>query len=302
MEKRRLAGLDIGTNTILLLIADIDENGNIDVIRDEHNIARLGEGVDKTGIINVNALERACSVLREYRVLCDEHGVEKINTGATSALRDARNSAEIREKLAEIIGTRIRVLSGEKEAEISFMGTVRDDDHSVVLDIGGGSTEIIKGTNRELESRKSLQTGAVRLTERFFSSQPPSEYEIIQAVKAIRSELNNIDIRDKDIKYYAVAGTPTTIAAVSMGLADFEREKIEGYMLSLDEMIDVLEIFFKSDTEHLITKLNIHPKRADVITAGGLILKEFTSMLGFSECIVSTRGLRFGLLLEAARI
>ena len=187
-NKSICAGIDIGTNTLLMTIG-YNENGKLHVIEDYHSIVRLGEELNQNGYVLDSACNRAVESLKKCKILCEKHGVTKINAVATSAMRDAANSADIKSRLESALGSEIRIIHGEEEAKLSFLGTVEDDSHSVVIDIGGGSTEIVFGKGSEILFRKSLQIGAVRLTEKFVSSLPPTEQEVNNCIKYIDKHL-----------------------------------------------------------------------------------------------------------------
>jgi exopolyphosphatase / guanosine-5'-triphosphate,3'-diphosphate pyrophosphatase len=292
----RYAALDIGTNTLLMVIAQVDSNGNYEVLEDEHSVARLGEGVDKTGLINPEATARASTILERYKPLCNKHSVDRIKICGTSALRDARNSPEVRDILGKIMGTEIETIHGEVEAGLSFAGTVEDESNSLVIDIGGGSTEFIFGAGDKLFSKQSLQMGAVRITERFIDKLPPTPEEITTATEFIKKEISQIDIPIEEFKLYAVAGTPTTIAQVALKMQDYDFDKIQGYELSANTIKSVLEDFNHMTLKELQTTPGVNPLRADIIGAGTMILLESLRHFESKSCIVSAKGLRYGIL------
>lgn len=295
---KRYTAIDIGTNTILMLIAEKSPDGAILPIADENSIARLGEGVDKTGKINENAIKRASSILKQYKKLTDKYSVSSIRIAGTSALRDAKNAKDVREKLENIIETKIDIIPGIREAELSFLGVVRDASPSVVIDIGGGSTEIISGKDKELSDRNSLNIGAVRITERIFGNHPPSKTEISKAIDIIDSELSENISEIYEGKYYAVAGTPTTIAAIVMELKEYDDDKVNGFILTTENTEKVFDHFLELSVDDISNKFNIHPKRADVITAGTLILIRIMKFFSVKNLIVSSHGLRYGIIKE----
>ncbi len=293
---RRVASIDIGTNTILMLIADIDEACNIYPIADEHAIARLGEGVNETANISEAAIDRAVEILESYRNKITKLKVEKVFAVGTSALRDAKNALQVLKQLEQAIDTRIKVIDGELEAYLSFIGTVVDQSYSVVLDIGGGSTEIIAGNSNKIEFKRSLRVGAVRLTEEFFQFYPPTPNQVLQARNEAKRLFDEIDKKVVKGNVFAVAGTPTTLAAAVLKLKEYDRNKVDGYFLELSD-IEALRIEFEQmNVREIVEKFYIHPKRADVILAGTLLLEEFCRNFNLAGIIVSDKGLRYGII------
>ncbi|MCK5741639.1 MAG: hypothetical protein KAH48_05425 [Chlorobi bacterium] len=302
MKNNIYAAVDIGTNTILMVIATRSSDRNIEIITNEHSIARLGEGVDKTGLICEKAVQRAEKILSEYRKICGNYHVTDIRVCATSAIRDAQNSSEVRKRLGSVIDTEVETISGLEEARLSFLGTVENEDESaVVIDIGGGSTEIIKSSIKnifddQIKNRISLQTGAVRITERFLKLSPPSADDIDAARVDIIRELNKVTFKADDAKIYAVAGTPVTIASAALGLKTFNYSKVHGYVLKRDVLEDISSKFKVATVVELVNNYGIPPKRADLICAGTLILETILDHLDRTNCTVSAHGLRYGIL------
>jgi len=219
------ASIDIGTNTILMLIGEIKNNKIVRILNDEHSIARLGENVDASGIIQTSAIKRAGNILRHYYDLCSSLKVSQIRIVATSALRDAFNKDFVLAEFKKYINPEIEIISGEEEAELSFLGTVEDSSESIVIDIGGGSTEFIFGKNNNVNHRISTQIGAVRLTERFFKNHPPDTTQISLLNKYVRNELKNKLPNIQSSLCYAVAGTPTTICLLYTSPSPRDRQK-----------------------------------------------------------------------------
>jgi len=297
MNKERFAGLDIGSNTVLMLIAE-KEGKNLKKIRDEHSIARLGENVWKTNEINNIAIERAKAVLEKYKNICKEEQVTQIYANATSAIRDAKNGKEVAKILAETLGTEIKIISGDKEAELTFLGTVESEKPSVVVDIGGGSTEIIFGKNSKIDFKKSIKIGAVKLTDKFFPKHPPKDTEIDDMRHFIRKTLSAIPKIDNDSILYSVAGTPTTLAAVDLRIKDYQSSIINQHKLKINRIEKITNIFLNLSVQEIIENYGIEPMRADIITAGSIILEECLSYFQRDFCIASIYGLRLGILKE----
>jgi len=298
---RRVSCIDIGTNTALLLIADLEpESGSIIPLLHRQTIVRLGEGVDERKLISAEAIRRLAACMQEYRRLSEEHGAEAVIACGTSALRDAANRDEVIEEVGQKTGIGIACLSGEEEAELTFFGAVAGmsdlPDSFLVIDIGGGSTEISMGSINCLEESISMDIGSVRLTERFFRSQPPSADEF----EAARNEINRvltgciIPFFEARESVYGVAGTLTTLAQVSLGLKGFDAAKVQHYRLSYAEVDRLLEHFCSCALGEIVAE-GIPEGRADVIVMGTLILHQFMRLLGVAEVRVSIQGLRFGL-------
>ncbi len=296
MKKSRIAGIDIGTNTILMMVADKFETGQIMIIEDQHSIARLGEGVAHNKFINDKALDRAIAILKQYKLLLDVLNVDEIRAVATSAFRDATNASEITNIFESILSAKVKIISGEEEAYYSFIGAINDDAKSIVVDIGGGSTEIIYGENGKVISTKSIDIGAVRITEKFFTGQPPSGSEISSAGKYMTDLLNHSIKIDSYQKCYGVGGTFTTIAAIFLKIYDFERDKITNLTLKKEDFDIVFNILKIADIEKIVNDYKVHPLRADVLTAGNLIAIKTIEHLKVNQCIISPNGLRYGLI------
>ncbi|GAB1430755.1 Ppx/GppA phosphatase family protein [Ignavibacteria bacterium] len=289
----RVAAIDIGTNTLLMTIGERTHGGTLRVLRDEHSIARLGAGVDAAGNIGSEAIERAANILRHYRTICDELNVQTVVAVGTSALRDAANRDKVCAALGNIIGAEIRVIDGATEAALSFRGTTESNAPAVVIDIGGGSTEIIAGRNCLIEYRESVNIGAVRLTERFFDTLPPKKETVYAVTEFIFRQLPDTLPTYHPI---AVAGTATTLAAIACG--GFFPERIYGYKLSLDEATAITERLLRLSPPEIIAIPGVHSQRADILPAGAVILISIMKKFNLNACTISTRGLRFGVLLE----
>ncbi len=294
--KKRIAAIDMGTNTILMLISEIDDEGKIRHIRDEFRIARLGENLILTRKIQDSAVQRASKILSEYAQICKSENVDKIQLVATSALREAQNQIEVLNKLKTDINANFKIASTQDEALLSFLGTAEDSADSTVIDIGGGSTELIRGKYPDVLHRTSFPIGAVKLTEQFIQSHPPNLETVNQIKQYVRNIIPENLAQFRADKIYAVAGTPVTIAAVALGLTKFKASELNGYKLHLNQIETVLDIFLSHSVEFLIKEFHIHPQRADLITAGTIILLESLLALNSKFVLVSTKGLRYGIL------
>jgi len=298
---KRVSSLDIGTNTALLLIADLEpKSGKIKPVYHQQTIVRLGKNVDAEKTIDHAAIQRLVDCMVEYRRASDKHGAETIIAVGTSALRDAKNRAEVIAAVKRASGILIECISGKEEAELTFCGAVAGmsdlPELFTVIDIGGGSTEISMGSLEKLDESVSMDIGSVRLTERFFSTLPPSPDEFAAAKTHIDQLLaaHLLPFFAGREKVYGVAGTLTTIAQVSQGLKQFDAQKVQNYALQYQEVHALLEKLKVSTLAEIIER-GIPDGRADVITMGTLILHQFMRLLGVGEISVSIQGLRFGL-------
>ena len=281
----RVAGIDCGTNSIRLLIADVqqDENGTqlVDVLR-TMRVVRLGQGVDATGAFAPDALERTFAAAREYRALCDEHQVQSIRFVATSAARDVSNREVFADEITKIIGVAPEVISGDEEASLSFNGaaSVRagQPGHSLVIDLGGGSTEFVLGNASGPVAAKSLDMGCVRVTERF-EQQGLESAEAVAFMDGTLQSLDGIvDVSQVDA-VIMVAGTFTTLTAQALGLEKYESEKIHGAQLSFEKMREATAAMLAYSREERAALGFMHPGRVDVIRAGAAIVQRILQYL-----------------------
>jgi exopolyphosphatase/guanosine-5'-triphosphate,3'-diphosphate pyrophosphatase len=299
----RLATLDIGTNTALLLIADLDRHANtLTTVFNAQEIIRLGKGVDAAGNINADAVSRLIDCLKKYKALIAQYGATDVVAVGTSALRDAANRDEVIETVAQATGIRITTLSGAEEAELTFLGAVagwqRLPDCFMVIDIGGGSTELIIGSMKGIASRISLDIGSVRISERFFTSAPPAAHELDMATQFITNVLAGelatfIEARDE---VFGVAGTIVTLGQLVKGLRQFSYE-LHGFALHYRDVHRLVQVFARSSLQEII-ELGVEVGRADVILAGTLILHQFMRLFAVKTITVSTQGLRYGVALR----
>lgn len=293
----RIASIDIGTNTILMLIVESIGNSEFQILNQQFSTPRLGEGVDKNGIISQNAIDRALEVLSNYKKICNDYKVDVIKAVGTSALRDAKNSSEVLKIFKSILNYDVEVISGENEAYLSFIGSVNSTKRSLLIDIGGGSTELIIGENNQIQNRISLQIGAVRITEKFFKNiYPINDNFYNDAINYIKEQLNNFKIDSKIEFIYSVAGTPCSIATALKGIPDYEVDKVDGEKIYIEDIQNILNKFKLMNPNEISEKYLINPKRADIIAAGTLILYLILQQYNLNYTIVSSKGLRFGII------
>lgn len=298
----RVAALDLGTNTFLLLVAEVENGRLVRVVHDEVRVVRLGQGVNQTRSFHPEALERARECLQDYAKTLRSLGAKKVLACATSAARDVTNGCELI-AIAEECGIPIEIISGEREAELTYRGTISDDLQPPVsiIDVGGGSTEFIFGDRRGIQSRLSLDIGSVRLTEKFVSAHPIPQSEMNEMAAFILGELEKVKwARPKETPgsvAIAVAGTPTTLATLDQGLP-FESERVHGHILAASRLKYWVERLAGLTIPERQALAGMEPKRADVIVAGAFILMLSTECLGVEALEVSVRGLRYGVARE----
>ena len=298
----RISSIDIGTNTILLVIADVDANSIVRVVHDEQVIARLGKGVDEHHFINQETFRRAADFLRSYRDTSKKFQSEKVIAVGTSALRDASNKREFCEFILQTVGISIEILSGSDEAEWTCRGAVVGIDtltkNFTVLDIGGGSTEIISGIRSQILNKVSLDIGCVRVTERLLRTSPPTAQEIIETRSFIRKHLTPIEFVQGVSHAIGVAGTVTTLAAMHLQLAQYDPKQVHGYELHYNDVLQSFNLLKGKTFDEIKSIPQISAGRADIILAGVMILLEFMEAAGLEKITVSDRGLRYGIVLR----
>lgn len=300
------ASIDIGTNSVLLLVADVTDS-SIDVLYEEQHVPRLGKNVDKDRSLHFDSQQRVILVLKTFKnKLAEDFPVFKSTpvVTATSAVRDASNRDEFLGNVERELGWEIKILSGDEEAETTYAGALSvlspdDISRPVIIDIGGGSTEFAAGENLQFKTGISLNIGSVRFTERYFHHDPPLSEEIRSARKAIEEEIHNLGDVFKSGALIGVAGTVTSIAAIEMGLDGYISDKLNGYRLKKRTIEQFIHEF--SETKSEIIEKKYPPfltGRGEVILAGILILDEFMKMTERDELIISTGGIRHGILLK----
>jgi exopolyphosphatase/guanosine-5'-triphosphate,3'-diphosphate pyrophosphatase len=308
MSPRRSAFFDIGTNTILCVIAEIRDTGRFRVLDDLAEITRLGEGVDRTGRISPEGEQRSLAVLKRYRDQCDNVGVDEMVAVGTSALRDAENSAEVCARFRAEIGLDIRVITGAEEAAYSFLAVQRglglNVQQILVIDIGGGSTELISGKPSGILQSVSINLGSVRLTEQFLHSDPVRADEVAQMNAVIDRDLAALPHQEMGtgakLALVGVAGTCTTLAAMEKKLARYSHGDVHGSRLTLDSVTRQRELLERKSIAERRQIAGLEPRRADVIFAGACLLERIMSRYHADHVIVSDQGVRYGLLHEAA--
>jgi exopolyphosphatase/guanosine-5'-triphosphate,3'-diphosphate pyrophosphatase len=296
-----LASIDIGTNSILLLIAE-KRGEELVPLYQEARIARLGEGVGHTKVLTEEAQQRAFEILSDYARLCSEHNATQIVACGTAALRKARNAKAFTARVESALGITVDIISEKREAELSFRANAASFGRDiVVMDIGGGSTEFITQTRPT-----SLDLGVVALTELFIHADPPADNEIA-ALKAhvhtrLNRELDRCYFSDNVPRLIATAGTPTTLAAILGAIDPYDSERVHGSTLALNDIDELIANLQRATLDERRTLPGLQAGREDVILAGAILLSEAMKLLGFDEATVSDRGVRWGMLYEKMQV
>jgi exopolyphosphatase/guanosine-5'-triphosphate,3'-diphosphate pyrophosphatase len=310
----RVAVVDIGTNSTRLLIADVDTDGGMQQILRRSQVTRLGEGVDASGSLAQPAVERTNAVLAGYREAIDEHRCDANLAVLTSAVRDAANGAEFVAQVRTLYGLDARILSGDEEAQLTFLGAMSErhgdpDVPTVVIDIGGGSTECVIGSGREARFHTSLQAGVVRMSERHIHSDPPAPQELQQLAAE-----TSVVFRDglpaehrRAVKQgVAVAGTATSAAAIAQELEPYDPARVDGYDLSLATVELLLARLAEMTEDQRRRVVGLHPDRAPTIVAGMILLSAAMRAFELDQVEVSEHDILHGgallLAAEAAEV
>jgi exopolyphosphatase/guanosine-5'-triphosphate,3'-diphosphate pyrophosphatase len=304
----RVAVVDIGTNSTRLLVAEVDERGRLTELDRGTKVTRLGQGVDGTGALAPEAMERVYATLDDYRATIDAHGAQTTVAVLTSAVRDASNGPEFTAAVRDRYGLDARTIPGEEEARLSFLGATSersdadDDGPVVVIDIGGGSTELVVGTGREVTFFVSTQAGVVRHSERHITSDPPrpDELEAVASdVRRIFEESVPADLRAATTRAISVAGTATSLASIDQKLDPYDPAKVHGYRLSISAIQALLEQLAGMPEEERRRVPGLDPNRAPTVVAGAVLLREAVKSFSLKETEVSEHDILHGAALEA---
>ena len=313
----RVAALDCGTNSIRLLVADVTvrEDGT-SWLRDVHRemrVVRLGQGVDATGVLAPEAIQRTADALADYTAIARRKGVEQVRMVATSATRDAANRDDFFAMTEQVLGVRAEVITGDEEARLSFTGAVGDFDPDagpfVVTDIGGGSTELVTGTwdgqRAKVTAARSVDIGCVRITERCLHSDPPTLDEVSAATDLARDVLveafDAVPVGDART-WIGVAGTVTTLAAIALGLPEYDSDAVHGSTLQFSQLALSTQRLLSSSHEQRAAIPVIHPGRVDVIGGGAIVVATLAGQLkaraGIETLIASEHDILDGIALS----
>ena len=313
----RVAAIDCGTNSIRLLVADVPPvGGHTDLLR-RMEVVRLGQGVDATGRLAPEAIERTRVVLAEYAAAARDLGAGEVRMVATSATRDAANRADFELMVRITIGRPPDVVPGREEAELSFLGATGSVDAAatshglhpprspyLVVDIGGGSTEFVLGDPTGVAAARSVDIGCVRLTERHLRADPPTAEQVALAERDIRAALSDVTAEvpvDRAASLVGLAGSVTTVAALALGLPTYDSDAIHGSRIPVADVRQVAADLLAATREHRAALPVMHPGRVDVIGAGALILRVLMDEFGMAEVTVSEHDILDGIALRLAR-
>lgn len=301
---KQVAAIDCGTNAIRLLISHVDSQGNVRDLSRQMRTVRLGEGVDRTGEFSQAALERTFSACREYAQIISEFEVEAVRFIATSASRDVTNRMAFESGVVSILGIQPEVISGEEEAELSYIGAISGFTPSpvqpiLVADIGGGSTEFVMHDSHSGYLAHSVNLGCVRMTERYLHSDPPTPDEIQKSIDDIHRDVNKVRNQlpvDNVQTFIGLAGSVTTIAAMSLGLGTYDPAVIHGTVLTFAQVESVTQELLRMTRVQRASLGFMHPGRVDVIGGGALVLQESMRELELTHVLVSEHDLLDGVV------
>jgi exopolyphosphatase/guanosine-5'-triphosphate,3'-diphosphate pyrophosphatase len=300
----RVAAVDMGTNSTRLLVADVDGRGRdakLVTVERRTQITRLGQGVDRDRTLHPDAIERTLAALREYRTVTDELGAERIRATATSAARDARNRDDLFDPVEQVLGARPELLAGDDEARLEFIGAtagLTEPSPYLVVDVGGGSTEFIVGTD-EPEALTSIDVGCVRLTEQFLHSDPPTAEELSQAVSVVRDQLADVGRLFPAMlgapTLIGTAGTVWTLAAIELGVDAGRSDLIDHFRLTRAAAEDVFRTLATEPVEQRRHNPGLEAGRVDVIVGGAIVVVSAMRQWGYDSLLVSEADILDGL-------
>jgi exopolyphosphatase/guanosine-5'-triphosphate,3'-diphosphate pyrophosphatase len=299
---KRVAVIDVGTNSARLLVADV-AGGKVSPVERRSTVTRLGRGVDLSGRLSAEAIEDACGAIGEYVTALEKLDAEVVDAIATSAVRDAANGSAFIAELRERFALSARVLDGEEEARLTYLGATSEHvpfEPTLVVDIGGGSTELIVGTGSEISFHTSLQAGVVRHTERHIASDPPTAIELEALAGDVRGLIEAAAGSAEASAGIAVAGTPTSLAAIEMQLEPYDPARVHGHVLALPAIQRMLSQLASAPLSERVEITGMHADRAPTIVAGVVILVEAMRAFGLDRIEVSEHDILYGAAIAAA--
>ncbi len=307
MNKKRLAAIDIGTNSIRCIVVEVDDQGRYTILDDEKATVRLGENLAVSGAISPAAFARAVDAMSRIRKLIDGLKVLEVEAVATSAVRSASNGDELVAVLTRELGREIRVISGDEEAELVALSARHNFDMSgkryMIIDIGGGSVEIMSAVANHVESCFSLELGAVRMTDRFLKSDPVHLSEITKLKSFVRSELKKLFPEERPTvqTFIASGGTITTLANMVMSMRRQTYSTSHGFEVLRSEVVHLLAMLARKEIKALRNIPGLNPDRADIIVAGLVVIDEMMKFFGANMLLINERGIREGLIISCMK-
>ena len=300
---KRVAVIDVGTNSARLLVAEVC-GGRVAPVERRTRVTRLGRGVDLSGRLSAEAIEDACEAIGEYVGALEGLGADRVDAIATSAVRDAANGDAFIAELRERFALSARILDGEEEARLTYLGATSEHtptEPTLVVDIGGGSTELIVGVGEEIEFHASLQAGVVRHTERHISSDPPTAIDLESLATDVRGLIEEATGGGLEARVgIAVAGTPTSLAAIDMSLEPYDPLRVHGHQLALPSIQRMLSQLASVPLSERVEIPGLHADRAPTIVAGVVILVETMRAFGLERIVVSEHDILYGTAISAA--
>jgi exopolyphosphatase/guanosine-5'-triphosphate,3'-diphosphate pyrophosphatase len=304
---RRVAVIDIGTNTLLLLVGETGESqagGRLRVLHDACRFGRLGQGLDRSGVLADEAVERSLDILREYRAIIDRLEVDAVAAVGTQALREARNSDSFTVPATDILRIPIEIIAGHREAELVYRAVATEFPALerapfVVADVGGGSTEVIVAGNGGVTSFNSVPIGSVRLTERHLHGDPPAPSEVQALFADIDGALSSLEL-PAEVRVVGTAGTATSIAGMAQSMRAYDRERVNGFTMPVEAVGQQLSRLLSLSLAERRTLPGLEPQRADVIAAGVAIFARLLQQVRARDFMISACGVRWGMAYELA--
>jgi exopolyphosphatase/guanosine-5'-triphosphate,3'-diphosphate pyrophosphatase len=298
-----VASIDIGTNTVLLLIAKVDyTTKSILPLFNDYKMPRIGRGIKQNGKINPESISKLFEVLRELKSIISRYNCERIIVSGTNAFRIAANASEIIDSIKLEFGLDVKVISGVEEAEYAYLGAqsaFKEETPLSVIDIGGSSTEIITGEGLKILSKVSLQIGSVTATEMYFKTSPPINSEIEKLRQEVVDQFANFGTKLIAKRVVAIAGTSTTLACIKLNLKEFDENLVDKFKLTKDDLIQLTSEIIQINSQKFLEKYgSVMRGREDIILAGAIILEQFMEFYQVSSVIVSTRGIRHGAIVK----
>lgn len=297
----RLASIDLGTNSLIMTIADMD-NGVMTLVKEKIKIIRLGQALEPGSRLHPEAKERCITALRHFSEEMEYLGVDTVIAAGTAALRNASDGQEFADEVKDQLGIPLKVITGDDEARLTFKAIQHDFTHLgdsfVMVDIGGGSTELVMGDLNRITSQVSLDAGTVSFTERFVEHDPPTLMELQSASQTLTEMMDAYRLTSTDNVVIGVAGTVTTLKAVELEIDKYDHWLIHGATLSREEVSHLEKLFISMPTAERMKLKGLPPERADIIPMGAVILDSIMDRVQQQSITISDRGLRWGLLYE----